>query len=1079
MITYSVNGFDNPMDNEEIVVNSFILTFEYIFNAVHVTIKKLEMKTLSSLLWEYCKVVSTLSIKKGIDNMVAKLENTLNNSLFLETETGKMIFADIFTTSQQLFLKFHQLVKNKLVKAKKSLAEAFGDIYFISWINSNSSMREVIEEQGIFEIISKTFTFQRTGQFNRTYYNALIFLQSMQKHRKHLIFSKVITKLYTPVIWRNLSSEHGYIRLNAVEILARAYPLEKRGEGREVSSRFLMKQQDAFLDLLLDVCPVVRIAAIKGICSCLQYFWDSFNDDEIRKIFNTFVILMNDSVFEVRRSLFYYYCQLIEEEKSHVYFRNPMFMAKLKNGLNDENEKVRRAFINLLIKIKITDAKAENTEKENKINYAKIVNLKDIADAIAVEDERNVLLLADLVFDNFIGDKVTDKSATLMRIIVFYKMNPTAMRKLMLHSEKHLDFDRACQLILSLLKTVYKHLLKKAERCNNTGKENSLPFKRLKLSDNSEDNSEICESLSTSSEDEQNNCIKVCCILDCVNCLLVLHRNKLIDERDNQQIKDVLDSCVKCLIKTFKLYKEGDAYYSALSLASLFPVSKFSSHVSLPSAAISILQQLPFDVQNAEEEIDMRKVNCLVHTLCMWKRGYEILEFVSVWFDEAFKTTNLNETQYPESTIQERKKVRFKIDVEDCKPMTGVLLVNSMLNNLQTQKTLLDSDVNKKNIYDLISYLHRVKPSIKKRLSEDNILSKLLSDEVLIELFQLHINLHILYHSEENNVDEIIKYQTSILDWVINNILIHDLHFKNETTIIFAANILNAVNNIILNICLMQFVDKTYLDNFFSYCNGIMQNQLSPRILISLIETLIPVAKYFNHLKIMDKLENDTSLLANCICSIISIFSESKFNEERFENIIGAPTKFRKYLNTLIWEINKINLVDFKQVLITLIETIVQIIANHIREIEEVDMNEHLTEIPFSANQLALVILNNAPLRKEFSHNAVTIFSSDLYKNDSFLLISAISYIYTLSFQLNKTKQINMEPIVKLLYTTLMEHDKTKTLLGNSCNLTAKNNQEESILENSDFSNEKIDFKEKGLKILIATAKQLHIALTD
>jgi hypothetical protein len=38
----------------------------------------------------------------------------------------------------------------------------------------------------------------------------------------------------------------------------------------------------------------------------------------------------------------------------------------------------------------------------------------------------------------------------------------------------------------------------------------------------------------------------------------------------------------------------------------------------------------------------------------------------------------------------------------------------------------------------------------------------------------------------------------------------------------------------------------------------------------------------------MDKLENDTSLLANCICSIISIFSESKFNEERFENIIGV-----------------------------------------------------------------------------------------------------------------------------------------------------------------------------------------------
>lgn len=41
--------------------------------------------------------------------------------------------------------------------------------------------------------------------------------------------------------------------------------------------------------------------------------------------------------------------------------------------------------------------------------------------------------------------------------------------------------------------------------------------------------------------------------------------------------------------------------------------------------------------------------------------------------------------------------------------MTGIMLINSMLTNFQTQKTLLDSDVNKKNIHDLITYLQRVK----------------------------------------------------------------------------------------------------------------------------------------------------------------------------------------------------------------------------------------------------------------------------------------------------------------------------------------------------------------------------------
>lgn len=36
--------------------------------------------------------------------MAEQLEKNINNSLFLETPHGRMAFADIFTTSQQLFL---------------------------------------------------------------------------------------------------------------------------------------------------------------------------------------------------------------------------------------------------------------------------------------------------------------------------------------------------------------------------------------------------------------------------------------------------------------------------------------------------------------------------------------------------------------------------------------------------------------------------------------------------------------------------------------------------------------------------------------------------------------------------------------------------------------------------------------------------------------------------------------------------------------------------------------------------------------------------------------------------------------
>lgn len=93
--------------------------------------------------------------------------------------------------------------------------------------------------------------------------------------------------------------------------------------------------------------------------------------------------------------------------------------------------------------------------------------------------------MVDLIFDNFIGDKVPDKHSTLMRFNMFYKINSTAFRKLIMYSEKNLDFNSACNLILSLLKTIYNGLKRKEERLKGSDKENSIPAKKHKLSDDS------------------------------------------------------------------------------------------------------------------------------------------------------------------------------------------------------------------------------------------------------------------------------------------------------------------------------------------------------------------------------------------------------------------------------------------------------------------------------------------------------------------------------------------------------------------------------------------------------------------
>lgn len=73
-----------------------------------------------------------------------------------------------------------------------------------------------------------------------------------------------------------------------------------------------------------------------------------------------------------------------------------------------------------------------------------------------------------------------------MRFNTFYKINPTSFRKLILYSEKNLDFDSAYELILSLLKAVYCRVKKKEESLKNKDKENNISAKRFKKSEDSD-----------------------------------------------------------------------------------------------------------------------------------------------------------------------------------------------------------------------------------------------------------------------------------------------------------------------------------------------------------------------------------------------------------------------------------------------------------------------------------------------------------------------------------------------------------------------------------------------------------------
>lgn len=123
------NGSENVYNFDTILTKNFVFTFNYLFDTIKVTTKKMDMvrlwylqclicffgksfificmlqKVLSTVLWEFCKVVSNLSSNiNGLNLIVPNLKKLMKCPMFLEVDTGKLTIADIFTCSQQLFL---------------------------------------------------------------------------------------------------------------------------------------------------------------------------------------------------------------------------------------------------------------------------------------------------------------------------------------------------------------------------------------------------------------------------------------------------------------------------------------------------------------------------------------------------------------------------------------------------------------------------------------------------------------------------------------------------------------------------------------------------------------------------------------------------------------------------------------------------------------------------------------------------------------------------------------------------------------------------------------------------------------
>ncbi|XP_054260680.1 condensin-2 complex subunit G2-like [Macrosteles quadrilineatus] len=620
-------------------------------------------------MWEMRVALARLNLRtQSCESVVARLEKIVASPTYLACKEGRQFIAFTLTLDIKLIKRLHKAIKDFLSICKRTQACAYGEVYYSAWFNGSSEVRQELEKHCIQNLMTHMFVFKRHKQeLVHTGQNVFAILSYLHHHRTTAQFSKVLTELYMPLLWRHLRSGNNIERSNAALVFLDVYPLEMPGSGRADESDFCIKQHNEMVDLLTDTCHVVRMIAIRGICSKLCSAWRTFPQETIQVLMRNLIELSNDaSDYKVRVTLYDSLRDLLLNPESAAYLMR--ILPKLRDNIHDENEKVRKSFVKLLLSVKTQTS-------ETRVPYWKIVPIDHLAARLQLEKAEVGSLLCKLLMSNIYSP---DHSADvfLFRIIRFIDTNPAAARNLFQFSMKVLEYKDAVRIMLTILLNLRAYVKKKLEESNvsnvpeeqeNKSSGSSSGGRRRKKRKSLEHLQTICENEqdeleetdkenssqlsntnssadSSKEEDEFGRPGVFHALVDIVSLLWSMHSNKLADPERHKDHEDLMDCAVAGIPLFLRYYKvlQGEfgcpgVFHALVDIVSLLwsmhsnklaDPERHKDHEDLMDCAVAgiplFLSNKLADPERHKDHEDL--MDCAVAGIPLFLRYYKLLQ---------------------------------------------------------------------------------------------------------------------------------------------------------------------------------------------------------------------------------------------------------------------------------------------------------------------------------------------------------------------------------------------------------------------------------------------------------------------
>ncbi|KAL8164934.1 UNVERIFIED_CONTAM: hypothetical protein K2H54_017316 [Gekko kuhli] len=381
------------------------------------------------------------------------------------------------------------------------------------------------------------------------------------------------------------------VRSNAALLFVDAFPILDPHFSKEDTDNEIQRQFDELFALLEDPHPLVRSTGVLGGSKIAFKYWELIPATVLADLLKKLIedLAFDTTSADVRCSVFKCLPIILDNVLSHPLLEQ--LLPALKYNLHDNSEKVRVAFVDMLLKIKSVRA----------AKFWKICPIEHLLTRLEIDSRPVSRRLVNLLFSSFLPVDQPEE-VWCERCVTLIQMNPAAARKFYQYAYEYTSPANIAKLMLTIQSCV-----------------NACIQERLKACDSGDEDSE------KENTSMPNNVLSVADIPSMgglLEVVVILWRSihKALDRNEGAK-NHIVRKFASVLGEYFKTFKDDRCLSPLLILASFMPPA------AIPAFSCGVISKLRNLANGATDE----KYSTLIDCLCRWGKVGHVLELIHDW----------------------------------------------------------------------------------------------------------------------------------------------------------------------------------------------------------------------------------------------------------------------------------------------------------------------------------------------------------------------------------------------------------------------------------------------------------------